>query len=280
MIQNISPKRMDVDFKNRVPNGKDYVIVIEDSNVLIKKFEDETIGFLEIEELQECVKNIETKLMYLFAVDDAHYYLYTGKDKIMPNNKNCLINKRDLFANYNEEYGFIGLTASHINEWFLSNQYCGKCGQNMKADTEQRSMICTVCDLVKYPRLDPVVIVGIHDGDKILLTRAANSDYTRYALVAGFVEVGEALEDAVRREVMEEVGLKVKNITYYGSQPWGLTGGLLAGYFAELDGDSTVKLDLEELSEGTWFTKETMPEVYENEKSLTRTMMYDWYSRQ
>ncbi len=169
--------------------------------------------------------------MYLFAVDDAHYYLYTGKDRIKADNEKSLINKRDLFANYQEEYGFIGLTASHINEWYLSNQYCGKCGKRMKADTEQRSMICTTCDLVKYPRLDPVVIVGIHDGDKILLTRAANSDYTRYALVAGFVEVGEALEDAVRREVMEEVGLKVKKYNLLRKPTMGTNGRITCRLF-------------------------------------------------
>ncbi len=167
------------------------------------------------------------------------------------------VHKRELFNGYDDVYGLIVFTAVHINEWYIENKFCGKCGKTMSQRKGERVLKCTSCDLTKYPQINPVVIVGIHDGNKLLLTKYANSTYDRYALVAGFVEVGESFEDAVRREVMEEVGLQVKNITYFASQPWGgITGGILAGYFAELDGDNTVKLDLEELKEGTWFTKE------------------------
>ena len=96
--------------------------------------------------------------------------------------------------------------------------------------------------------------------------------YKKYALVAGFNEIGETLEDTVRREVMEEVGLKVKNIRYYKNQPWGLSSSLLVGFFAELDGQATVTLDTNELSEATWFKREDIRE-HNLSISLTQEMI-------
>jgi len=280
LIQDILPQYMNIDFKNRTAMASDFVIIIEGSNIVIQKHEDGHIEFPSYTEIANTMKVTSDELMYLFAVDEEHYYLYIGQNLCPLDMAYTHINKRDLFNDYSEVYGFIGYTSGHINDWYLSNKYCGKCGRKMNLKAGERTISCISCDMVKYPQINPVVIVGIHDGDKLLLTKYANSNYDRYALVAGFVEVGESFEDTVRREVMEEVGLKVKNITYFASQPWGISGGLMAGYFAELDGDNTIRLDLEELKEGTWITKDKMPEVYENEKSLTRTMMYDWYNRQ
>ncbi|MCL2610926.1 MAG: NUDIX domain-containing protein, partial [Defluviitaleaceae bacterium] len=117
----------------------------------------------------------------------------------------------------------------------------------------------------------PVIIVGIIDGERILLTKYA-SGYDRYALVAGFVEIGETLEDAVRREIKEEVGLNVCNIRYYKSQPWAFSQSLLMGFFADVYGDDNVTIDKRELSEATWFHREDIPKGYTT-ISLTWTMI-------
>lgn len=280
MIQDTFPKQINIDFKERIVQKQDFVIVIEESDILMRSDKNDQIEFPVISDIQNIANVKNDELMYLFAVDQDYYYLYIGESSIKSNKLYTYISKRELFNNYEDFYGFVGYTAGHINDWYLSNKYCGRCGQKMKPKSAERVVTCTSCDIVKYPQINPVVIVGIYDHDRLLLTKYANSNYDRYALVAGFVEVGESFEDTVRREVMEEVGLKVKNITYFASQPWGITGGLLAGYYAELDGDSTIRLDLEELKEGTWVTKDEMPELYENEKSLTRTMMYNWYINQ
>ena len=280
MIHNILPKHMNIDFKSRPAGEHDFVIIIKESSIAIHKHENDQIDFPTVRDIQNTMVVKENDLMYLFAVDEDHYYLHIGQNSFISDDRYTWLEKREVFNNYNELFGYIGYTASHINDWYLSNKYCGKCGQKMYPRSGERLIACTSCEMTRYPQINPVAIVGVHDNDKLLLTKYANSNYDRYALVAGFVEVGESFEDAVRREVMEEVGLKVKNITYFASQPWGITGGLLAGYFAELDGDSTIRLDLEELKEGIWVTKDEMSDVYENEKSLTRTMMYDWYSRQ
>ena len=96
--------------------------------------------------------------------------------------------------------------------------------------------------------------------------------YKKYALIAGFVEIGETVEETVEREVMEEVGLKVKNLRYYKSQPWGYDSNVLMGYFAELDGDESITMDTEELSKAQWFAREEMP-AHNDGISLTREMM-------
>lgn len=102
------------------------------------------------------------------------------------------------------------------------------------------------------------MIVAVTDGDKLLLTKYANRPYTNYALIAGFAEIGETIEQTVHREVMEEAEVKVKNLRFYKSQPWGFTDCLLMGFFAELDGDATITMDTEELSVAEWVTRKDM----------------------
>ena len=151
---------------------------------------------------------------------------------------------------------FGGATAVHLARWYELNRFCGKCAGRMINVKDERALSCPDCGLVVYPRINPVVIVGITDGDRILLTKAANSEYTNYALIAGFMEIGETFEDTVRREVMEEVGLKVKNIRYYKSQPWAFSESILTGFFADVDGNTLPVLDGRELSEARWFSRD------------------------
>lgn len=280
MIQDIYPKRMDVDFKAKRIEAQDKLIVFREHEILMHVTE-ESLEFPRCNAFENLDLSKSEDFVFLFTIDTTAFYLYKGMSTHLDNSSvSKWMGKRDLFNLDEAFFGFVAFTAGHLNDWYESNRYCGRCGHEMNRSNTERTIVCPSCSLTKYPQINPVVIVAIHSEDKLLLTKYANSTYDRYALVAGFVEIGESFEDAVRREVFEEVGLKVKNITYYGSQPWGITGGILAGYFAELDGDSTVKLDLDELKEGTWFTIDDMPKVNENEKSLTRTIMYEWYKKQ
>lgn len=142
----------------------------------------------------------------------------------------------------------------------------------MLHDHRERMMHCPECHNMVYPRISPAVIVGVIHGDRILLTKYAGREYTKYSLIAGFTEIGETLEETVQREVMEEVGLKVKNIRYYKNQPWGMSGSLLTGFFADLDGDDTIRLDETELSTAEWFRYDEMP-AKDDGVSLTREMI-------
>lgn len=122
-------------------------------------------------------------------------------------------------------------TAWHLYVWYRDNRFCGRCGKETKEDESERMLRCPVCGNMIFPKVAPAVIVGVTDGDRILVTKYANREYKRYALVAGFTEIGETVEETVRREVLEEVGLHVKNIRYYKSQPWGFDLNLLLGFF-------------------------------------------------
>ena len=133
-------------------------------------------------------------------------------------------------------------------------------------------MECPSCRNQEYPVLCPAVIVGITNGDKIILSKYEGRRFKRYALIAGFAEIGETIEETVHREVMEEVGLKVKNLRYYKSQPWSFSGSLLAGFYCDVDGDPSITLDRDELSTAEWFDRGSLPET-PNLISLTGEMI-------
>lgn len=120
-------------------------------------------------------------------------------------------------------------------------------------------MVCPRCSNIVYPKICPAVIVAITDGDRLLLTKYANRKFRRYALVAGFNEIGESIEETVHREVLEETGLRVKNLRFYRSQPWVYTDSLLMGFYCDLDGSDEVHRQESELSEATWFHRSELP---------------------
>lgn len=135
---------------------------------------------------------------------------------------------------------FAGLVGYEYDTWYATRKFCGRCGTHLVHDMVERMVRCPHCGAMEFPKLFPAVIVGIVDSErnKILVSRYANREYKRYALIAGFCEMGETVEETVHREVMEEVGLRVKNLRYYKSQPWPPSSSLLFGFFCELDGST------------------------------------------
>ena len=142
----------------------------------------------------------------------------------------------------------------------------------MRHADNERMLFCPECKHTVYPKISPAVIVAVIDGERILMTKYKGREYTRYALIAGFNEIGETIEETVHREVMEEVGLKVKNLKYYKSQPWSFSDTLLMGFFCQLDGTDEIKLDLDELSLGEWIERKDIPET-DPRISLTNEMI-------
>lgn len=166
-------------------------------------------------------------------------------------------------------------TAMHLNGWYRSNRFCGRCGHPMRLGQKERSLVCPHCGNLVFPRLNPAVIVAVTDGERLLMTKYSGRTHQvhHFVLVAGFVEIGETAEQCVAREVMEETGIHVKNIRYYGSQPWGCDGNLTLGYFADLDGDAHITLDDWELSDAHWFERQNVPVPENDLASITADMI-------
>ena len=160
-----------------------------------------------------------------------------------------------------------------LNYWDMNTQFCGVCGAPMKMATDI-SKKCTECGKQVWPSLATAIIVLIKKDNQVLLVHARNFKGNFDSLVAGFVETGENLEEAVHREVMEETGLTIKNLKYFGSQPWPYPSGLMIGFSAEyVDGE--IHLQKEELSRGKWFTKENLP-ILPEKLSIARKLIDAW----
>lgn len=157
-----------------------------------------------------------------------------------------------------EELFWIAGRANHLLDWDRSHRFCGRCGGPMEDKSDERAKHCPACGLVNYPRLNPAVIVAVIKDDQILLARNNRFRGPFYSVLAGFVEPGETLEQCVEREIREEVGLSVKNIRYFGSQPWPFPNSLMVGFTADYAGGSIV-VDNAELMEAGWFSAESLP---------------------
>ncbi|MCF0160149.1 MAG: NAD(+) diphosphatase [Bacteroidaceae bacterium] len=161
--------------------------------------------------------------------------------------------------------------------WDLNNKFCGCCGGPLKFNSPI-SKKCTMCGKEIWPNVAVATIVLIRREDKVLLVHAKNFRGKFYGLVAGFVETGETLEDCVKREVKEEVGLEIKNIKYFSSQPWPYPCGLMVGFTADYE-KGEIHLQRTELSGGKWFTKDNLPELPQK-LSIARMLIDDWIKKE
>ena len=259
------------------PNEESFVLLYNEGTAFIRK-ENEKISFVTIKEAKEILKVKELQWTYLFSIDQMRFYLLSEEqEKILCRKllerKQCQAENMTFFRTAKPQYmAFAAVTGGQIHRWYRSRTFCGRCGKKMIHDEKERLMRCPECGQMEYPKICPAVIVGVTDHDRIVLTKYAGRAYKKYALIAGFAEIGETIEDTVRREVKEEVGLHVKNIRFYKSQPWSFSDTLLMGFFCELDGSDKIKMDEEELSVAQWCNREDVP-VQEEDISLTSEMM-------
>lgn len=270
MIQDIQPHHLDNQYK-AVPSDKDsFALYYEDHAVLMKKTED-GITFPRFCELERLNEDIYEGAVYLFSVDEYRYYLVREINR-EPLSEFTMENTEVFRRECPRYHAFAGITGYQLYNWYKNRKYCGRCGHMMVPDERERMLRCEECGNMEYPKICPAVIVGVTDGNRILMSKYAGRAYKHYALIAGFTEIGETVEQTVAREVMEEVGLKVKNIRYYKSQPWAFSDTLLMGFYCDLDGDDTIRLDENELAVAEWFGREDIPEPVSLE-SLTNEMI-------
>ncbi|MGN0346208.1 MAG: NAD(+) diphosphatase [Lachnospiraceae bacterium] len=305
MIQEIGNYKFDNQYKNTKPREEDYALYFsgtgrKNDKVLVKNGDE--IDLPKIKEIRKYYGEIVPEEIYLFSIDEMRFFLIfekKEKEEYQETGKSDIIgqygiSERILYAKENKNgksdnyfhmepvrifrknnpgfLCFTGMTAYHLFSWYRDAAFCGRCGARTLHDDKIRMKKCPVCNNMLFPRISPAVIIGLRKGDSLLLSKYAGREYKGRALLAGFCEIGETPEETVSREVMEEVGLKVKNITYFGSQPWGFDSNLLLGYFADLDGEEQITLDEEEL-ECAGFVKRSDITYESNQMSLTATMI-------
>ncbi len=266
MIQNIEPKVFHNEYTPKTVKDHNIILAYNKDSILCKVI-DGNIVYPAYSEIR-CG---EEQLIYAFSIDDTPYYLFPPQETlVLPgySYENVSIFR----AAGPKDIVFAGFTGYHLFKWYRDTKYCGRCKNLLVPGLEERMMSCPECGNIIYPSIAPAVIVGVTDGDKLLMTKYAGREYTNYALIAGFTEIGETIEQTVEREVMEEAGLKVKNITFYKSQPWAFSNSLLLGFFAEVDGSTDIVLEEKELSEGRWFHRDEI-DLEEDSVSLTREMI-------
>lgn len=281
MIQDIAPHKLDNQYyPERIPAPDDMVIIYSDRHILVKIDEqEETLTFPKVSNVTD-----KDELVYLFSIDDTGFYMLSeyrqeafsegvSVHNMMLDEGFDFMTVRSLTSHPLEPkiYAYAAFTGMHLAEWYNSQQFCSQCGSVLRRADNERAMTCDHCGQIIYPRLNPAVIVGVRNGDSLLITRY-NRGYGYNALVAGFVEVGETLEETVAREVKEETGLKVKNIQYYKSQPWGIAGDILVGFYCDVDGDDTISMDNNELKFAQWVKRDDI-ELQPANYSLTNEMM-------
>lgn len=162
--------------------------------------------------------------------------------------------------NLDQPEAFLGGTAQHLWDWYRKTRYCGCCGAEMAHSRTERAMVCPRCGNTVYPRISPAVIVLIHNGgDKLFLARGRRFAGNFYSCIAGYLEIGETLEQAVLREALEETGLHLKNLKYFGNQPWPFSDTQMVGFFAEADENEPIHIQQEELADAKWFHRDELP---------------------
>ena len=259
MLQDIGPGRYRNQFLQPEPATDDFILLYRGDSVLTCRDADK-IRIPRRGQLPEALGALCCR--YAFSVDEDRFfygYLLPEQQIREPGEGLVFLPSREYRNMQPMEAAFACSVGESLHRWHRSNRFCGRCGSPMEDSTTERARVCPKCGLTVYPKICPAVIVAVCDGDRLLLTKYQGRAFKRYALVAGFNEIGETIEETVHREVLEETGLQVKNLRFYKSQPWVLTDSLLMGFYCQLDGVDRITLQEDELSEARWFSRAELP---------------------
>lgn len=167
---------------------------------------------------------------------------------------------RELFDLVDEESLGVAGRAVQVTEFLATRRFCGRCGATTALAEHELAMVCPICGQIEYPHLSPAIIVLVRDNDRCLLARSPRFPEGMYSVIAGFVEPGETIEHAVHREVQEEVGVSIRSVQYWGSQPWPFPNSLMIGFTAEYAGGQ-IAVDNREIEAAAWFDRDDLPQL-------------------
>ncbi len=231
---------------------EDSLLCYRDNQVLLKKSGDD----YEIPGKRDFIEIIGSPV-YLFSINSNHYF---GLVESQLNQASLEFHDIFILRNLkNKKSAWIGSIGYQLMTWHNNNRFCGRCGSKTELKKNERAVVCPGCNLVLFPKILPAIIVAITCNNKILLAKGKNYRGDFYALIAGYVDVGESIEETVVREVKEEVGLDIKNLKYYKSQPWPFSSSLMLGFTACADDTQQIIIDEKEISEAAWFERGNLP---------------------
>ena len=253
LLNEISPDIFDNSyFHYRKIDDDDFVMCYRGNQVLLKKVGDD----YDMPRKRDFGESFESPV-YLFSINATHCFGLVVSEINLPS-----FEFHDIFILRNlknKAFAWIGAVGYQLMTWYNNNKYCGRCGSKTVLKKEERAIMCPACNLVIFPLISPAIIVAITCNNKILLAKGKNYKGDFYALIAGYVDVGESIEETVVREVKEEVGLDIKNLKYYKSQPWPFSGSLMLGFTAEADDTQQIIIDEKEIKEAAWFERGNLP---------------------
>jgi NAD+ diphosphatase len=240
------------------PGGPAWWFVVQENKILIRnesgvttipKFED--IGSLGLPILRQ---------HYLGLLNGHDCYAVEVGNDASPSGEMRFEGLRQIYALTDEGFFYLAGRAVQIIDWDRTHQFCGRCGSKTRTHPTERAKECLQCGLLHFPRLAPAIIVLVRRGREVLLARARRFDTPMYSVIAGFVEPGETLEQAVVREVREETGIMVMDIRYFGSQPWPFPHSLMVGFTANY-ASGEIKVNDSENLDVKWFTADNLPPI-------------------
>ncbi len=254
MIQDIHPHQFSNTFvKTSGIRENDFVFHFRENSLLLKQTNRE-IEIPRKKDLTGC----DATGIFLFVLNGVNCFLV--QDCKVPEGPSFVYHEINYFRTLSQkEIEWASVVAFQLMNWYTQNRFCGTCGKATESKTYERAIFCPSCQTTRYPVISPAIIVAILCNDKILLARGPKFRENFYSLVAGYVDVGESIEDAVAREVKEEVGLDIRNIRYYKSQPWPFSGSMMIGYIAEADDKQPIRIDNDEITEAAWFSRGNLP---------------------
>ena len=248
-----------------VRGEKGYWFIFKKSSLLVSGNSEKSVLPFLLRPEEIGIKTVSS--LYLGKLDSENLFVCEASDEDEPVNNCCgtaeheFKNIREFYSILGEEFFALACRALLLKNWNMNWNFCPSCGCDLVLSESERAKICSKCGNIHYPVISPAIIVAVRKDDRLLL--AHNKKYPikkRYSIIAGFVEAGETFEETVHREVFEEVGLKVKNIKYFGSQSWPFPHSMMIGFTAEYD-SGEITVDDVEIGHADWYTADNMPEI-------------------
>jgi NAD+ diphosphatase len=267
-------------YNQLMSNTNQWFIFLDDQLLLLNKSNGEVV----IPTL-DCFASTEEELRKnghsIGKLDNVDYYCTEISPQFLIPNNIILMPLRQALMQLDPRWFSLLIKGFQIMRWNKNHQYCGKCGQKTidktTAMTFQRH--CASCDLIFYPRISPSIIVRIQKGKQILMARSPHFKPGVYGLIAGFIEPGETAEEAVHREVMEEVGIQIKNVKYFGSQPWPFPDALMLAFTAEYE-SGELRADEVEIEDAGWYDFDNLPGLPSFRLSVARRLIDEFVLQQ